>query len=237
MNKTLPLLIDAVEAFGGSHNGKPIGSFGDAESFSLHPSKLLNGAEGGYITTDNKDLAESLRSYHSYGFTEDAKISGLGFNGKSNELHAAMALATFSTLEDLLTENKRHHLCYQAHLEGIAGLRVVKYPTDEKRNWKSVLVELEPSWPLTRQQTLDLLIDENTWARMYYSPAQHIAIRKQAGAGETPLPVTIDAVEKYILLPFGYSVSMEDIKIVANILKFIRDNGEIIKLRYDRGAQ
>jgi dTDP-4-amino-4,6-dideoxygalactose transaminase len=232
----LPLLIDAVEAFGGSHNGKPIGSFGDAESFSLHPSKILNGAEGGYITTNNKDLAESLRSHRSYGFTEDDEISGLGFNAKSNELHAAMALATFSTLDGLLAENRRHHLCYQTHLEKIDGLRVVKYPTDEKRNWKSVLVELESSWPLTRQQTLDILNDENIWARAYYSPAQHVAIRKQAGAGETSLSVTTDAVEKYMLLPFGYSVSMEDIEIVANILQFIRDNSAAIKLRYDSGA-
>lgn len=231
----LPLLIDAVEASGGSCRGKKIGSFGDAESFSLHPSKVINGAEGGYITTNNTKLAKSLRLHRLYGCSKDGEISGLGCNAKLNELHAAMALASFSTLDDLLEENKRHHLAYQSHLKKIGGLRVVGYPTNEQRNWKSVLVELESSWPLTRKQTLDVLNEENIWARAYYSPAQHKTIRKQAGLGEIPLSVTEDAVERYILLPFGYTVSVEDIKIVANILFFIRQKSEEIKSHYSKG--
>lgn len=228
----LPLFFDSVEATGGSYKGRMIGSFGDAESFSMHPSKVINGAEGGYITTNNKRLATSLSSHRSHGFGEDDEIAGLGCNAQLNELHAAMALASLSTMDDLLEENKRHHLSYQAHLEPIDGLRVVKYPLNEQRNWKSVLVELEPSWPLTRKQTLDVLNKENIHARAYYSPAQHTTIRKQAGFGETPFPVTEEAVEKYMLLPFGWSVSMEDITVVADMLNFIKEQGEAIRLRY-----
>jgi len=230
----LPLFFDSVEATGGSYKGRMIGTFGDAESFSMHPSKVINGAEGGYITTNNKRLAASLSSHRSHGFSEDDEVAGLGCNAQLNELHAAMALASLSTMDDLLEENKRHHLSYQAHLEPIDGLRVVKYPLNEQRNWKSVLVELESSWPLTRKQTLDVLNKENIHARAYYSPAQHTTIRKQAGFGEAPFPVTENAVEKYMLLPFGWSVSMEDITVVADMLNFIREKGEAIRSRYIR---
>jgi dTDP-4-amino-4,6-dideoxygalactose transaminase len=233
---SLPLLFDAVEASGGRYQGKKIGSFGSAESFSLHPSKVINGAEGGYITTNNQKLARSLHLHRSYGCAEDGELSALGCNAKLNELHAAMALASLSTIDDLLEENKRHHISYQAEFEKIEGLRIVKYPDNEQRNWKSVLVKLESSWPLNRQQTLDILNEENIWARAYYSPAQHKTIQKQAGFGDIPLPVTEEAVEKYMLLPFGYTVSMEDIKIVANILGFVRQHSDEIKSRYSTGV-
>jgi len=235
-NHGLPLLIDAVEAFGGSYNGKMIGSFGDAESFSLHPSKVVNGAEGGIITTNDRSLAETLRAHRMYGFRENGEIRGLGCNAKMNELHAAMSLASFSVLEDLLEENKKEHLCYQEQLASMDGLRIVKYPEHERRNWKSVLVEIESSWPLTRKQTLDILNEEKIWARAYYSPAQHTTILKQAGAGETPLPVTKEAVEKYFLLPFGHSVSTDDIKRIAKVLVFMRANSDAIRRRYEEQA-
>jgi len=47
--------------------------------------------------------------------------------------------------------------------------------------------------------------------------------------------VTEEAVEKYMLLPFGWSVSMEDIPVVAEMLNFIREQGEAIRLRYLKG--
>ena len=46
----VPILIDSVEATGGTLYGRKIGSIGKIEGFSLHPSKVINGAEGGILT-------------------------------------------------------------------------------------------------------------------------------------------------------------------------------------------
>jgi dTDP-4-amino-4,6-dideoxygalactose transaminase len=227
----IPILFDAVEACGGCYKGKKIGSFGDAESFSLHPSKIVNGAEGGYITTNNSQLAQSLGLRRDYGMNEIGEVSGGGCNFRLNEMHASLALASLSNINGLLEENKKHHIEYQKHIDNIAGLRVVKYPADDKRNWKSVLVELEDAWPLSREQTLQVLNEEMIWARSYYAPAQHISAKKQVGLGETPLPVAISAMEKYMLLPFGFTVSKSDIVQICGVLMAIETHSDDIKSR------
>ena len=52
--KNIPLVFDSVESYYAEINNKKIGGFGDAECFSLHASKFINGFEGGYITTNNQ---------------------------------------------------------------------------------------------------------------------------------------------------------------------------------------
>ena len=74
-DQNLPLLFDSVEASYADHNGNPIGSFGNAECFSVHASKFLNGFEGGYITTNNDDLACKLRTVLNNGLNENGIIS------------------------------------------------------------------------------------------------------------------------------------------------------------------
>ena len=135
----LPLIFDSVEAVGASYKGKMIGGFGDAETFSMHASKLINSAEGGYITTNNDELADLLRKMRAFGFVAKDTVDCLGLNTKLNELHSAMGLAGLSWIERQISENKAMHLAYQEHFKDIAGLEIVPYAENEKRNWKRAL--------------------------------------------------------------------------------------------------
>ena len=213
----LPLMFDSVEACGGDHRGKMIGGFGNCESFSMHPSKVLNSCEGGYITTNDDKLAQTLRSARAFGFSGRDTIAMLGYNAKLNELHAAVGMATLSGIEQQLADNKRLHLAYQAQLGGLSGVTVISYDMNAKRNWKSLLVRLDEAWPFSREKTLQLLNAENIHARAHYSPPQHSTFPRQAGKGEIPLPVTDEAATNHLLLPFGSTMSVEDTEIVGRV--------------------
>lgn len=213
----LPLLFDSVEACGGTYSGKMIGGFGDCESFSMHPSKVFNSCEGGYITTNNSLLSEKLKKARTYGFEGKDHIALLGTNAKLNELHAAMGLATLSGIEKQLEANKKLHLSYQKALKDIPGIEVIQYRSNEKCNWKSLLICLNNNWPLDRKATLALLNAENIHARPFYSPAQHTTYQDQAGAGEQALPVTQRAVENHLILPFGSTVTIDDTTLVGDV--------------------
>ena len=56
----LPLLFDAVESVYESTPSGKVGSHGNAEVFSIHACKLINGFGGGYITTNDDQLAATL---------------------------------------------------------------------------------------------------------------------------------------------------------------------------------
>ncbi len=52
MEHSLPLVIDAAHGFGASLHGKPVGSGGTAQVFSLSPTKLLVAGEGGIVANN-----------------------------------------------------------------------------------------------------------------------------------------------------------------------------------------
>ena len=224
----LPLIFDSVEAVGASYKGKMIGGFGDAETFSMHASKLINSAEGGYITTNNDELADLLRKMRAFGFVAKDTVDCLGLNTKLNELHSAMGLAGLSWIERQISENKAMHLAYQEHFKDIAGLEIVPYAENEKRNWKTCLVKINSEWPFTRDLTLEILNAENINAREYYNPPLHFIYSRDRSV-YADLPNTEKVCQEYFLLPFGYSMSVDDTKMIADVLKaMLRFKNELL---------
>ena len=57
----IPLLFDSVESAFETTKGRRVGTFGRAEGFSIHATKLINGFEGGYLVTNDHELADWLK--------------------------------------------------------------------------------------------------------------------------------------------------------------------------------
>src|SRR5688572_11324248 len=100
-HRKLKLLFDSAHAFGSSHRGRMIGSFGDAEVFSFHATKFLNSLEGGAVTTNDAELAQKLRLMRNFGFSTYDKTDSIGVNGKMNEISAAMGLTNLESMDEL----------------------------------------------------------------------------------------------------------------------------------------
>lgn len=227
MDQNLPLLFDSVEASYADHDGKPIGSFGNAECFSVHASKFLNGFEGGYITTNNDDLAFKLRTVLNNGINENGIISSFGMNAKLSDLHASMTLACLDGLENQIEHNKLIYYSYKRLLEGINSINLVEYSDLEKRGFKNILIELKDEWPISRENTISILQAEKMVVRPYYYPPLHdksSVYRTITG----DMSNTNDLKEKYLLLPCGEFVSPKDVEIIVKYLKFIEVKGNII---------
>lgn len=217
----VPVLFDSVESvYETSLNGK-IGMFGEAECFSMHASKLLNGFEGGYVTTNNDELAHKLALLRSFGFEgqDNCVISG-ALNAKLNEVHAAMALANLDELDQLVVENQQRYRCYQIGLDKIKGIRLLEFDETYKTSYKNIVIELTDGWPLPRDETVAILNAENILARAYYSPPLH---HKKMDYPHIPasLKVTEMVAERFILLPCGDLVTCEDIDNIVCFLMFI----------------
>ncbi|MDL5033265.1 DegT/DnrJ/EryC1/StrS family aminotransferase [Pelomonas sp. APW6] len=78
----LPLLEDACLAMGGTHHGRPVGSFGLASVISFGAGKPLSLDHGGAVLTDDAALAAELRALDAAlpAFREaaQARIDALG---------------------------------------------------------------------------------------------------------------------------------------------------------------
>lgn len=229
----VPLMFDAVESVYEYLDGRKVGSFGIAECFSMHASKLLNGFEGGYVTTNDPELANRLMLMRGFGFSGQDNVEELGLNAKLNEVHAAMALAALDELEVLVGDNRARYRSYQVGLKEISGIRLVEFDEAEQSGYKIILVELLDDWPLSREQTLKLLNAENILARAYYAPPLHRKRTEYETISGT-LPVTESLAERFMLLPCGHLVSEDDINRISLLLRFVQENATDLRGRLDR---
>lgn len=235
----MPIVFDSVDALACTHKGRPTGSFGVAEVFSLHASKLINAFEGGYITTNDDALAADLRRQRDFnhpGLAPEAQVAPVhlvGLNAKLNELHAALAILSFEGIEQRVAENRRRYETWLTIVTNIPGLSVLAHhgSTTEKRNYRAVVIRLNAEWQLSRTQTLMILAAEGAAARPYFHPPLHCLAPWKAELPFHPLPVTEAIAGSHCQMPVGEMTSQEDILRIGEVLRTLAADGAAIAKR------
>jgi len=88
-NKLL-VLEDSAQAHGASFNGKIAGAWGDASGFSFYPGKNLGAlGDAGAITTNDAELANTIRALSNYGSHKKYENVYQGVNSRLDEIQAA----------------------------------------------------------------------------------------------------------------------------------------------------
>lgn len=226
----VPLIFDSVHGAHCTFQGRPIGCFGRAEVFSLHATKLLNGFEGGYVTTRDAALADVLRRQRNFGIVDDGVTASIGLNAKLNEIHAAAALSCLGDLNQLVQRNRQRYQEYCAAFAGIAGLDWVRYEDDGARwNYEFFLLEVTENFPLSRDQAVAILRGEKALARPYYSPPLHQSEHCPASVTPPVLPVSERMARRFIQMPVGETLAPGDPRVLADLFRFMGDHAAAIR--------
>lgn len=234
----LRVLYDAAHAFGCTHQGRMIGSFGDAEVFSFHATKMINSFEGGAVVTNDDELARKIRLMKNFGFTNWDEVSYVGTNGKMSEVAAAMGLTSLDALTDFVAANRRNYEQYRAGLGEIAGLHLLPYNDGERHNYHYVVVEVDDAQTgLSRDALVQILWAENVIARRYFYPGCH---RMEPYRSYYPhagllLPETERLVERLLVLPTGTAITPADIEEVCAILRVAIGASAQVRARLQHG--
>ncbi len=102
----LKVIYDAAHCFGVKYKGKSIFEYGDVSTCSFHATKLFHTGEGGAVFCKDAELMHKLFYSHNFGHNGPLAFHGLGINGKLCELQAAMGLALFPYIGDILELRK-----------------------------------------------------------------------------------------------------------------------------------
>ena len=237
-HRKLKLLFDSAHAFGSSHRGRMIGSFGDAEVFSFHATKFLNSLEGGAVTTNDAELAHKLRLMRNFGFSTYDKTDSIGVNGKMNEISAAMGLTNLESMDEWIAINRRHYQQYQQELGGLLGINFVLYDENERSNYQYVVLEIEEQKTgISRDHLLEILHAENVLARRYFYPGCHRMepYRTLYPDAYLSLPQTEFVAARVLTLPTGQAITPDIISRVCAIIRMVLENAtEVRKLLEER---
>lgn len=221
-SRGLKLFFDAAHAFGSGFEGRALGSFGLASSFSFHATKCFHTFEGGAVTTNDDALFERIRLFRNFGFAGYDNVVSLGTNSKMNEISAAMGLTLLDGFEAIVARNAENYRNYRRGLAGVPGLSVIDYPDGEKCNFQYVVLEVqESSVGLSRDELVEVLQAENVMARRYFFPGCHRMepYRSLPAYRDVRLPVTERLANSILCLPTGTSVGTQDIALIVQVIR------------------
>jgi dTDP-4-amino-4,6-dideoxygalactose transaminase len=220
--RNLQLLFDAAHAFGCSYKGKSIGCFGRCEVFSFHATKFFNSFEGGAVLTNDDVLSEKMGLLRNFGFRGYDNVIYIGTNGKMTEVCAAMGLTSLESVEEFMDTNRRNYQIYRRELEGISGVSVMAYDSNERANYQYIVLEVdELRVGLTRDELVDVLTAENVLARRYFFPGCHRMepYRSYFPHAGIVLPETEKLCRRVMVLPNGTSVNEQAISLICEIIR------------------
>lgn len=96
----LLVLEDCAQSHGAEIDGKRAGNWGDAAGFSFYPGKNLGAlGDAGAITTNNDELAQTLKALRNYGSHKKYENLYQGVNSRLDEIQAAMLRVKLRHLE------------------------------------------------------------------------------------------------------------------------------------------
>lgn len=205
----LLVLEDSAQAHGAELNGKKAGNWGDASGFSFYPGKNLGAlGDAGAVTTNDDQLAETLRALRNYGSHEKYKNLFQGVNSRLDEIQAAMLSVKLRHLD---TEIARRRAVAAAYIKGINNQAII-LPTqqDEANVWHVFVVRCEQREALQKH-----LLDKGIQTLIHYPIPPH---QQQAYTelNSESYPVSEMIHQQVMSLPMGPTITDEQVAAVIN---------------------
>ncbi len=217
----LKLFFDAAHGFGASYRGKPLGRHGDAEVFSLTPTKLAAAGEGGIVMTRSRDLAEQLKIARDYGNPGDYNCRMVGLNARMAEWNAIFGWQSLLRLPKWAERRRTLVVHYRNGLSGLPGIRFQKIPRENVCSYKDLSILVNPEEAgFTRDNLADHLKAANIDSRRYFYPPAHKqdAFKKYLKKKQR-LPITDYVSTNVLSLPLYSHQKVSEVKTVIRVIK------------------
>jgi dTDP-4-amino-4,6-dideoxygalactose transaminase len=180
----IALIEDAAQAHGACYHGRRVGGLARGSAFSFYPTKNLGAlGDGGAVTTDDDELADTVRRLRTYGWRERDVSELKGLNSRLDELQAT-----------LLRVRLRHLERWTERRVEIADLYLRAF--NERVSIPTVATSVEPVWHLfviavnERDVLRTRLAEQGVGTLVHYWPVPHLTPAFRAdGWKEGSLPV------------------------------------------------
>ncbi len=231
----LVVIEDACHALGAEYRGRRTGSIADMTVFSFHPVKHVATGEGGMVTTDRTDCAQTLRRFRNHGISSDARQRAaegqwryemvlLGFNYRLPDFVCALGLSQLKKLEANLSRRREIAARYAAAFRDLAGILPPAVRVDVNPAWHLYPIRLSlERLSANRAQVFRALRAENIGVNVHYIPVHcHPYYRDRFGYRGSEYPIAEDAYERLISLPMFHGMGDQDVEdVIAAVEKVI----------------
>ena len=203
----LTVIEDAAGALGARRDGRACGGLGALGCLSFHPRKIVTTGEGGAVTTNDGDLAETVRGLRHHGWRSD-DMPEAGFNYRLSDILCAVGLPQLRRLAELHAARAR---LAAAYAERLCDLPVLAPRADDGdvHGWQAYVVQVDK-----RDDVLRGLRAQGIEAQI----GTYALHRLGAYRGNVTYPGADRAFERALALPFHSRLSDGDLDRVTGAL-------------------
>ncbi len=229
------IVEDACHAPGGSYLDSSnnsircgAGTYADLTCFSFHPVKHIACGEGGMITTDNKELYDSLIKLRSHGITKNNMIENhgawyhemhdLGYNYRLPDLNCALGITQLAKAD--LGHKKRVSIAekYKSAFENISGITLQVQPNGYLNAWHLFVIKVDD-----RKGLYNYLRENNIFSQVHYIPTHLHPYYRNLGWKKGDLPIAENYYEHCLSLPMFPTLTLEEQDyVIEKVLSYIK---------------
>jgi len=126
----LKVLEDAAPAIGAKCNNNLVATYGDASVFSFQGAKMMVTGEGGIVLTNDDEVFAKIKQYSEHGRSRDPSktfwIETIGYKYKMSNIQAALGLAQFERLDELVSKKREIFSWYEERLSQYDDIKLNK---------------------------------------------------------------------------------------------------------------
>lgn len=206
----LAVIYDGAHAFGSKYKGRSLLSYGDISTCSFHATKLFHTVEGGCCIVRDKSVSDKMELQKRFGHYGD-EHKELGINAKQSEFHAAMGLANFPYITDIIKDRKRVSEKYDELLNNCVDRP--KSQANLNYNYAYYPVVFKNEQEL--QKVFFALNEQNIFPRRYFYPS----LNKLSYVKGEHCPISEDISSRIACLPLYVGLSNTAIAKISQIIK------------------
>ncbi|MGG4481045.1 DegT/DnrJ/EryC1/StrS family aminotransferase [Paenibacillus illinoisensis] len=220
----VPIVEDAAESLGASHQGRKSGTFGEFGIFSFNGNKIITTSGGGMLVSEDKVALEKARFWATQARDQARHYqhSEIGYNYRMSNVLAGIGRGQMEVLEERISRKREIRNRYATELNSITGVTVIgEKPTGRSTHWLSVMTIDPKLCEIYPDKIIKALADQNIESRPIWKPLHMQPIFKNNvyfthDEGED---VSARIFSQGLCLPSDTKMTDEDIDFVLQIVQ------------------
>lgn len=210
---SLALVEDACQAHGARYRERRVGSLGTIAAFSFYPSKNLGAyGDGGAVTTDDEQLAESIRLLRNLGQSLKYMHVAEGWNQRLDTVQAAVLRVKLRHLDRWNALRRRNAAVYERALRG-SNVRTPKTASWAEHVWHLYTVRA----PDRDRLRATLAAEEIATGMHYPVPLHEQPVLSRLGHKHGDFPVAEAWAREVLSLPMFAELEPHEIERIGGI--------------------
>lgn len=215
----LVVIEDAAQAVGAEYGEKKAGSLGHMGCFSFYGSKSMVTGEGGMLTTDSLELADTARAVRNHGENQLYQSSMLGHNYRMPELEAAIGNVQLKKLPQFLETRALNAKALSSSLSSIEELQLPVEPEGRRHGWYVYTVRLRGSNAAKRNIVVRRIREHRVDCQVYYPRPVHLQPYYRKLTGSVKLPRTETVARQVFSVPVHPAVGQGGLKRIEEAVR------------------